>query len=428
MSNQPYNNDHENEVTETNDNYPQRKAPTKEELDAIEYINPVTSKNKKKCIIKHKNKTIKSQEEIEKETSDFVFAQPVKVKKKSKVKKTLLVILIVLLSLILLAGATILVLNIMGKKAMLNYNNMVITPSPQIEEISDIADDGKTVTYKGKTYVFNEEIATVVLMGIDKDDLGTTDNVVGTGGQADAIYIGIIDTKTQKVSILSVSRDTMVDTNIYNTNGEFVKTENMQLCLSYAYGDGMHTSAQNTVNSLQRLFYGMQFNTYFALDYMGLQDLNDAVGGVTVTATADFYSYNQLRTIKKGETVTLHGPDAEQYLRTRDLSELASNTDRMDRQKQYITSFLSSVVPAAKKDISVVTTLYDTVKENSTTNLNTTKVTYLATSALSNIDSYKNINFYSVPGTVQKGEKYAEFYVDQTGLWELMLELFYIEQ
>jgi len=111
-----------------------------------------------------------------------------------------------------------------------------------------------------------------------------------------------------------------------------------------------------------------------------------------------------------------------------DLSELASNTDRMDRQKQYITSFLSSVVPAAKKDISVVTTLYDTVKENSTTNLNTTKVTYLATSALSNIDSYKNINFYSVPGTVQKGEKYAEFYVDQTGLWELMLELFYIEQ
>lgn len=431
MNNQPYNNDSENEISNniTSENTEVKtKVPTVEELEEVEYVLPVTHKNQKKSRKIHNNKTIKTKEEIEKESSDFVFAQPHKEKKKSKVKKVLLIILIVLLSLVLILTSTVLIFRHIGKKAMLNYKDMVIKPPSEVENISKIENDGKTVVYNGKTYVFNEEIATVVMMGIDKDDLGITDEIVGTGGQADAIFIGIINNKSGKVSILSVSRDSMVDVNIYNTKGEFVKTDNMQLCLSFAYGDGKETSTKNTINSLERLFYGMKFNTYLALDYKGLHELNDAVGGVTVTATSDFYSYNERRTVKKGETFTLWGPDSEQYLRTRDLSELESNTDRMDRQKQYITALLSNVVPAAKKDITVVTKLFDAVKDNSTTNLNASKITYLATEALGNIDSYKNIGFYSVPGTVLKGEKYAEFHVDQTALWELMLELFYIEK
>ena len=422
MNNQPYNNDHEN--VETTTYHAKINVPNESELEAIEYINPLDNP-KLRDKRKHMKKQNKSREEIDKEAQDFVFAQPHKEKKNSKLKKVLLIILIILLSLIFLLTSTFFIFKHIGKKSMLDYNNMVINPSPQIQDISNVTNDGKEVTYKGKKYVFNEEIATVVMMGIDK----TADETHKVGsGQADAIYIGIIDNRTKKVSILSVSRDAMVDVNIYNTKGEFVRTENQQLCLSYAYGDGSHSSAQNTINSLQRLFYGMQFNTYFALNYYGLHDINDAVGGVTVTATTDFYSYNQNRIVKKGETITLYGADAEQYLRTRDLSALDSNTERMDRQKQYITTFLSKIVPSAKKDITVITRLFNTVNANSTTNLNTSKLTYLASNALSNIDSYKNIEFYSVPGTVVKGEKYAEFNVDQTALWELMLDLFYIEQ
>ena len=53
-------------------------------------------------------------------------------------------------------------------------------------------------------------------------------------------------------------------------------------------------------------------------------------------------------------------------------------------------------------------------------------MTYLATTAISSLDSYKEIEFVNVPGTVTKGE-YAEFIVDQNGLMEVMLDLFYIK-
>ena len=163
------------------------------------------------------------------------------------------------------------------------------------------------------------------------------------------------------------------------------------------------------------------------MDYEALMQLNDAVGGVTVTANTDFFCHSQNRTVKKGETVTLYGKDAEQYIRARDLSKLDSNEARMERQRQYISSFLSSVVPAAKEDLSVITDLYNTVNSNSTTNLTVSKLTYLATNVLTNMDSYKDIKFYNIDGTVKKGETYAEFYVDEDALMETMLTLFYEE-
>ena len=89
MNNQPYNNDSENEISKniTAENKEVKtKVPTVEELEEVEYVLPVTHKNQKKSRKIHNNKTIKTKEEIEKESSDFVFAQPHKEKKKSKVK------------------------------------------------------------------------------------------------------------------------------------------------------------------------------------------------------------------------------------------------------------------------------------------------------------------------------------------------------
>ncbi len=421
MNNQPYNNDHENEntVEKTED----KQIPSKEELDAIEYITPIAHKKHKSA---HKEDTL-TQEKKQEEISGYVFAKPHKKKKKKKSLgvRILIIVLIVLICIPVIALSTWFVFNKVGEKQMHNYDNMVVTPDGNIDELEKVENNGKSITYKGNKYQFNEDIATVVLMGIDKEALGTEDGIVGTGGQADAIYIAAIDTKNEKVSIIGVSRDTMVDINVYNTSGGFINTQNMQICLSYAYGDGKTTSAENTITSLERLFYGIEFSTYFAMDYDALVKLNDAIGGVTVTTDAQFNSTYYGRTIYEGETITLHGNDVNKYIRVRNLSELDSNNARMDRQKQYITSFLSQVIPAAKKDISVVSSLYNTVKSHSVSNLTTSKVTYLATTALSNVESYKDIKFYSIQGTVQKGEKHAEFYVDQNALMELILEVFY---
>lgn len=61
-------------------------------------------------------------------------------------------------------------------------------------------------------------------------------------------------------------------------------TEKQQICLSYSYGDGKESSCENTVNSVQRLFYNIPINTYFSLDLDGISALNDSVGGVDVVS------------------------------------------------------------------------------------------------------------------------------------------------
>ena len=433
MNNLPYNNDYETESKTENTQDNSNSGFSKEELDSIEYITPIKHK-KHKHKHKHKKSSTENAKKMPDGADDFVFARPQKVSKKKhrkskkrKVLKVLAIILAVISSILVVAVSTVFVFHQIGKSAMHDYDDMVVKPSPQVDDISSIDNSGKNITYKGKKYTFNEDVTSVVLMGIDRAQLGAIDSVVGTGGQADAIYIAVINTKTNDVSLLSISRDTMVDVNVYSTDGNFIDTRNMQLCLSYAYGDGKHKSAENTIVSLQRLFYGLQFDTYFAMDYEALMQLNDAVGGVTVTANTDFFCHSQNRTVKKGETVTLYGKDAEQYIRARDLSKLDSNEARMERQRQYISSFLSSVVPAAKEDLSVITDLYNTVSANSTTNLTVSKLTYLATNVLTNMDSYKDIKFYNIDGTVKKGETYAEFYANEDALMETMLNLFYEE-
>lgn len=444
MNNQPYNNDYETETPKTqqdnnNTEESENNTHTQQELDSIEYITPVHRKKhkKKKHKKSHSHSKENSNSDIESadnEADDFVFATPERVRKKKKNKNTnkkiikvLLIILCVLLSIVVIATSTFFIFHQIGKNAMHDYDNLKIKPSPELSGVEKVENNGKVITYKNKKYAFNEDIATVALMGIDKVDLGTENGVVGTGGQADAIYIAIIDTKNKDVSMLSVSRDSMVDVDVYSKTGSYLHTKNMQLCLSYAYGDGKSKSAENTTKSLSRLFFNMQFDTYFAMDYTALHSLNDAIGGVTVTTNTDFFLHNENRNVKKGETITLYGEDAQRYIRARDLSQLDSNEARMERQKQYVTAFLQQAVPAAKKDLSVVTDLYSIISDNSTTNLNISKMTYLATNALTNIDSYKDIKFYDVPGSVTKGEKYAEYHVDEEKLFELMLSLFYEE-
>lgn len=397
---------------------------SKQDTDAIDYVLPTAKKKHY-----HSNSSDMTIEEKELEAKDFVYAVPHKKKhkrKKNKWLKVLGIIMSIIAAILIVLVSTILIFNQVGKSAMHDYEDMTIEPSPQIEDIEAVEDSGKTITYKGSTYSFNEEVASVVLMGVDIKDFEYPDREVGEAGQADAIYIAVIDTSKDKVTILGVSRDAMVDVNVYNTDGGFVGTENMQLCLSYAYGDGAHTSCENTLTSLERLFYGMQFDTYFSIDTRALETLTDTVGGVTVTSLVDFYSDYYGRTISEDETVTLYGNDATIYIRSRDLDELGSNNDRMARQKQFMTAFLAQAWPSIKSDTSVIVDLYNGITGYSTTNLTTSKMTYLATTAISGLDSYKEVEFINVPGTVTKGE-YAEFNVDQDALMELMLDIFYIE-
>ncbi|MBE6824237.1 MAG: LytR family transcriptional regulator [Ruminococcaceae bacterium] len=393
--------------------------------ESVDFVLPQNREKKRHYKTHSKNMTF---EEKQAESLDFIFATPHNKKKKRKKKalKSFGIVMSVIASILVLCVLTLFIFNQIGKSAMHNYEDMTIEPSPDIASLESVEDQGKTIIYNNHTYKFNEKVASVVLMGIDTRDPQYVPSVVGTGGQADAIYIAVMDTSNKKVTILGVSRDTMVDVNVYNESGGFVNTDSMQICLSYAYGDSKHSSCENTITSLERLFYGIQFDTYFSLNIPAIETLNDAVGGVTVTTESEFYSHSENRTISAGETTTLYGRDASQFLRTRDIEELKSNSDRMSRHITYMTAFLSQVWSSVKSDPTTVVDLYNTVDDNSTTNLTPAKMTYLASTAISGIDSYKEIEFINVPGSIKKGE-YAEFYADEDGLMELILDTFYIQ-
>lgn len=408
---------------------------SKSDPTSAEYVTPVYPvKHRKKR--RHNNRNEDKNRVIPKKLDssdddaidDYVYATPHKKKKKRKSKKqkalqVIGIILGVIIGLVIVALSTVFIMNQVGKSQMHNYDDINIQPPPDTKDII-VEDNGLTIKYKNHTYSFNKNIATCVLLGIDEDHMTEIED---TGINTDAIYIAVINTTDKKVTLLGVSRDTIVDVNIYDRQGRFIDTTPMQICLSYAYGDGGHTSCENTMRSLERLFYGLPFETYFALNFDAMQTLNDLVGGVQLKSSITFQGRNGGRTINAGETVTLAADEARQYIQQRDVTQLGSNANRMERQKQYMTAFMSQIIPSAKKDLSVITDMYSCVSDNSTTNLTVPKITYLASTALSGLSSYKDVKFANVPGTIVQGEKYAEFHVDEDAFMQQILDLFYVK-
>lgn len=337
-----------------------------------------------------------------------------KTKKKKKGKKVALILLLVFLLIIGGTAGAFLGLQHAGQQKLVSYDDVVID---SIDE-AIVQNDGKTVNYNGKTYRLNENITSVACMGIDKDDLGLYGGKIGTGGQSDTNMVLAIDTKSGKVTVISIPRDIMVDIGVYTAKGEYVGIQSRQLCLAYAYGDGKHTSCVNAVEAMQRVLFGIPIKSYVSLEISGVGPINDSVGGVTVVSPetiADFY---------EGQSVTLYGNRAVDFVRARGTDTNAS-LRRMQRQTTYIRSFASAVVKAAKKDFGTVTRLYNTASRYTCTNVDLSSVTYFATTLLS--QGVSGIETVSVPGEMKMGTKYAEFYMDTRATYEMILDIYYEE-
>ena len=340
--------------------------------------------------------------------------------------RILIIVGIVLLSIAVALAGTYFVLREIGRRNLHNYDEIaIVTPTVEEDdktvEIMDVADSGRTIRYDGKTYTFNENVISIVVIGIDHD---IENNSVQSMG--DSVNIVALDTETGKLDVVAVSRDTMTDVNLYSDEGAYIDTERLQLAYAYSFGNSHLSGGENTLDALSKLFFGLPMDNYFAINLDALTSLNDAVGGVTLTSSIDFRSWYDGSYIYEGETVTLYGRDAELYVRTRNKEELDSNNGRMQRQQEYIRAFFQKVIPMIKKDFSLVSKLYDIVQVNSDTTLDLPKITYIASTALEKMDGFPEINYSSVKGKVIEGE-YAEFIADDRSVLETMLKVFYTE-
>ncbi len=336
-------------------------------------------------------------------------------KKKMKLwKKILISVGCSLLALILITVSTVALLINSGSKQMITNDYSILTPSEKINAI--VQNQGEYIVYNGKTYEYNKNITNILCMGIDKRTIEGT-NVQGTGGQADVIVLAAIDTETGKTSLINVSRDTMTDVTTYSEGGAYIGSSVQQICLSYAYGDGKETSCENTVSSVQRLFYNIPINSYIALDLDGISVVNDSIGGVDVTSPETIGQFAQ------GETYHLDGDMAEAFVRFRDMDAVDANNSRNKRQQIYVESFLNKLITQTKQDFSTPIDLFNAASDYSCSNLNASKISFLAKTIISSDEM--SINMTNVPGTVKMGEVYAEYYVNEAEFYEIFINVFY---
>lgn len=341
-------------------------------------------------------------------------------KKKDKNKlpmpaKIAIGILLALFLIVVVIIVTFFALKYMGEKDV----KPVITEDTVYEE---------TIEYNGHTYKYNEDVFSIAFLGVDQREMQSIDNVDFVGA-ADADIVLTVDTKTGKAKVIAIPRDTMVDINVYSESNILLRTDYAQLCLAYAYGDGMENSCKNSLTSISRVLYNVPIQKYFALDLDGIAPLNDAIGGVTIDKS--LYAFKDLN-INAGDKVTLKGDMAESYVRTRDMDSVNASLNRTDRQVQYIKAYASQAVPAVIKDFSVISNLYNTAADYSQTNLTLSNATYMASLLLSK--GVTNFETYTLKGEMKEGKDskfenivHAEFYPDKDNLMQTVLDVFYTQ-
>lgn len=329
----------------------------------------------------------------------------------NKGTKTLLIIVSVIVGIAVLLGAAVLILNAMGRNQLTDDGRGM-----NAIDGAELLDEGR-VRYKGQLYQYKKDITTILLMGVDGREKSAEEGDFTDSNQADVDVLLVLDPSTKQISMISISRDTMCQIDIVDATGSVTGTAKGQLALSYAYGDGADLSCQLTRNAVSRVFYGLPISAYGSIYMDGIADLVDEVGGVTVTALETFDEFTQ------GETVTLNRENTELYVRHRDHSTPEGNNQRMERQKQVLLGMARSLLSKVRHSPSSILDVYRAVQRNVTTDLNTASMVYLARTAAG---MELNNDVTKVQGESVLGkEDHAEFNVDETALYELILSVFY---
>lgn len=280
-------------------------------------------------------------------------------------------------------------------------------------------DDGSTIVYQGHTYKLNQDLVTILFLGIDHEIQET--DVIGTGGQSDAILLVGLDTRTGEATVLNISRDTYAQVDVYSIHNQYVETINQQITMAYGYGNGKETSCENAVRSVSRLLYQLPISCYLSLDMDGIEAANEAIGRVTLDSLIDVEMPDG-SIVKKGDRIELAGKNLNRYIRARSW-DLDGNTKRMERQQQYITEFVRKGVTKTRQQISFPVQLFSTLAPYMATNLEISDVTFLSSTFLSH---GANFSFRTVKGTYGKLFGSSVFYPDETDLFEAVLQVFYV--
>lgn len=363
------------------------------------------------------------------EKSQILDPEKVKRDKKRQRKVVALTVLAAITGLLAAAFAAFLIVGAIGKANL--RSNVIAAPklenAPVVIELQPTEEESAGwkegwVKYNGQVYAYNEDILTFLIMGIDKTK-DVKEVAEGTnGGQADALFLVVLNPHDDSLSVIGINRNTMTDVSVYDNNGSFVNTVKAQIAVQHGFGNGVEESCEYEVNAVQHLFYEMPIHGYAAINMSAIGPLTDMVGGVDVVALEDIKSGNST-VIKEGEEVHLEGDLAFAYIHNRDTKEFGSADHRLERQKQFITTYLQKVKQKTKEDIGFPISVYQSIAPQTVTSLTVDEMTYLV--SIAKDYSFDENYLYTLKGETKQGDVFEEFYVDETDLFELILKVFY---
>ena len=287
-------------------------------------------------------------------------------------------------------------------------------------------DDPIYLTIGDVDYVSYDSISAYVIAGTDA---GGIDQGPGKNGSlADFIAVLLLDDTTKKFALYQIDRNTMLDIPVINAAGEYDDYYTQQITTAHWYGMDEEERNNNLVNAVSDLMGLMEMNGYFVLPMENIGTVNHALGGVEVTITEDMTAVDPA--FQQGATVRLSDEQAERFLRARMNVGEGTNSERMNRHRQFIMSAYSGVRSALKENPDYINELYDSLMDQ----LETDEITNKDVSVIANkVLSYEDMGILQFSGTVEiadtigEGIEHEEFYVDPASIADALRQVMNLE-
>lgn len=277
------------------------------------------------------------------------------------------------------------------------------------------------IPYEGENYRYRKNIVTILCLGIDGREKAEKNELIGFGPRADSIYAVVLDKERQKMTLLSISRDTIADVKIFDSLGQEIGAYPMQIGLQYSNGDGLEESCRLQAEAVSKLLNGIPIHGYCALYWNGIARINDAVGQVEVDVPKELIELNPWSFKKTGLT-KLTGDQAMEYMRDRDKSNVGGNESRSIRQRTYLEALYQQTKSQIKNPL-VLAKVFLEAKDYLVTDLGAGEIMTLA-SWISDWN-INELQICALDGESVTGESHDEFLIDEKAKQELLLELFY---
>ena len=358
-------------------------------------------------------------------------------KKKQKKIRTAIIVCSIFAGIVIATSMSVLIVRAVGRNKLMNQA-VSVSPALVTEETEAITEEEKQVwkegwvKYDGRIYEYDDKLITFLFMGIDKRDETVKEAAEGTnGGQADALFLLVLDPTDKAARVIAINRNTIVPVDVYDETGAYVTTVDAQINTQHGFGNGMEESCEYQVKAVDNLFYNIPIHGYFAIHMKAVETITDAVGGIDLTVLEDVTTTGDHKQIfTKGEDIHMDGTTAYKYVSVRDTAVSASANGRLEREKQYLTKLIAKIKEQTKSDISTPVRIYNSISDQMVTNITADEIAYLA--GIAGDYHFDAGEIYSPDGEYITGEEnensnYDEFHVDEDSLMKLVIDIFYNE-